>query len=208
MIAVFEVDVPEGTDLHAIAGTFPSDVAYVDGLIVPGYNARQVGELLRRGVLLPGLARPDEGTTMDNEQNVGTDPNEELYVIRAAAGAVTTIGWDTVRDLIERYALNLEIDPPPTTVRGSVEEFDTMANLRDALRRRFEQTGEAAVAELSPQLAGLEGRRVRATRLDGSVISFVVGITDGFLPHHVEIRGLDKRPRADLEYDRVEILDD
>lgn len=207
MIAVFSVELPADADIGQVAGEFPSDVQYVEGLIIPGYSADQVGELLRRGVLLPGLPKPTTDWTDMREQNVGTDPNEEVFVIRSPGGGVATLAWDECQDLIERYALNLFIDPPPPTERGTIAAFDTMQNLREALRLKFERTGERAMAELSPQLNGLEGKWVKALTPDGEWREFVVGITDGFMPHHLEIAGAAKQRRALREYERVDVKD-
>jgi hypothetical protein len=136
------------------------------------------------------------------EQNVGIDPNEQVYVIRAD-DRTTVLSWDDCMTKIWRYATNLMVEVP-TPARGSLAAYDTMRALQEALRRKYERTGEKAVAELSPLLCGLEGERVRATTLDGEVRQFVVAISEGWLPHHVEIRENGPPVRAPLEYHRVE----
>ena len=44
------------------------------------------------------------------------------------------------------------------------------------------------LSQLSPQLVGLEGKRVRAVAADGEVRRFIVGRSTGWVPVHLEIR--------------------
>ncbi len=47
---------------------------------------------------------------------------------------------------------------------------------------------------------GLEGERVRVLTLDGQQRTFVVALSKGWLPHHVEIRDDGTPVRADHDY--------
>lgn len=139
------------------------------------------------------------------EQSVGTDEFGETYVIRAQDGRVETLPWDVCLLRLERYASNLHIEMP-RAARGTVAAYDTMRILQDALRAEYERTGEQAIAELSPLLIGVEGRAVEVETLDGERRRFVVARSNGFMPHHIELRHDGPAVRAELEYRRVWVL--
>lgn len=125
--------------------------------------------------------------SLSDEQNVGIDHQNELYVIKSEGG-VSCLGFDVCLERIERYALNLFIEDIPKVTRGSREAYDTMRNLMDALKAHFDKTGERAVADLTPQLDGLEGWRVEVVDNEGdNPRRFIVGKSTGWLPIHLEL---------------------
>lgn len=144
------------------------------------------------------------------EQNVGIDPeyNGGSYVIKTASG-VSTLGFDVVLERIERYALNLFIEDLPMPARGSRQAYDTLRSLEDALHKHWEETGEQAVCDLSPQLIGLEGYRVKVVDSHGVERRFIVGKSTGWIPIHLEIVRRDSSGGvpADLEYRSVEVIE-
>lgn len=124
---------------------------------------------------------------LSDEQNVGIDHQNELYVIKHKDG-VSTLGFDVCLGRIERYALNLFIEDIPQAPRGSRQAYDIMRTLMDALEEHFNETGEKAVADLTPQLDGLEGWRVEVVDRQGEEPRrFIVGKSTGWLPCHLEI---------------------
>lgn len=107
----------------------------------------------------------------------------------------------SVKERIERYATDLGaelpegFDPPPERAVTILNGFIA------SLELRFEQTGEQAVADLSPQLAGLEGQIVYVKdEADSEPRRFVVGRTGGALPYHFEGNAT---VRARMEYEAV-----
>lgn len=147
--------------------------------------------------------------TTEIENNVGIDPINEMYVI-AHDGGFTTRSWANVRDRTERLALNLVMEDyrPPAT--GTREAYDAMRVLEHALKLRYDRTGEKAVADLSMQLLGLEGRRVEVVDHEGDAPRrFIVGKSTGWIPIHLEIkttRSMGGEP-ARLEYHSVKVLE-
>lgn len=144
------------------------------------------------------------------EQNVGIDPNYNggSYVIKSGDG-VSCLGFDVCLERIERYALNLFIEDIPTVVRGSREAYDVMVSLMDALKKHYDETGEQAVADLSPQLIGLEGYRVEVVDNYDETRRFIVGKSTGWLPIHLEIARRDSSggPGASREYKSVRVIE-
>lgn len=141
-----------------------------------------------------------------NEENVGTDTIEAVYVIKTREGTAV-IPWDEVVDKIQRYTLELTHKDAAPVARGTVETYDLMRTLQHALYLRWERTGEKSVAELSPQLAGLEGSLVRAETKDGQVRVFTVSTSDDWQPHHIELRYAGDSAPAEREYERVQVID-
>lgn len=141
------------------------------------------------------------------ENNVGIDPNEELYVIHQGDG-YSCLGFDVCLERIERYALNLVIEPP-TVVRGSRQAYDVMRSLMDALKAHYDETGEQAVADLSMQLINKEGCRVEVVTKYGETRRFIVGRSTGWLPIHLELARRDSSggPGADREYESVRVIE-
>jgi hypothetical protein len=146
----------------------------------------------------------------DIEENVGIDPeyNGGSYIIKTASG-VSTYGFDVVLERIERYALNLFIEDLPMPARGSREAYDTLRNLENALYKHWKETGEQAVCNLSPQLIGLEGYRVKVVDMHGVERRFIVGRSTGWIPIHLEIvkRNSTGGVPADMEYRSVKVIE-
>lgn len=145
------------------------------------------------------------------ERNVTINHDHELYVIEKEHGT-TSLGFDVCLDRIERYMTELTgrgklperyMDYDAKLLgRGTMLAYDTYQNLLDVLRTVVEEQGEQAVSELSPQLTGLEDHRVQVVDKHGETRRFVVGMSTGWLPCHLEIKRRDSRV-ADHEYQTV-----
>lgn len=122
------------------------------------------------------------------EDNVGIDPQSELYVIKRG-DTISTWGWDVVKDRSERMALNLVIEDFEAPATGTREAWDTMQNLMDALKVQYDETGEKAIFDLTMDLVGLEGHRVEVVDREGDAPRrFIVGRSTGWAPVHLEIK--------------------
>jgi hypothetical protein len=136
--------------------------------------------------------------------DVRADHDAEAYVITHDDGSTSALPFDLCMERIERYELNLE-SPASSMPRGAMTTFTYLRGLVAALSLRYDQTGEQAVAELSPQLMGLEGWVVMVEDEDGDMPrEFRVGKSDGFLPYHVEATETERPARR--EYWRVDPL--
>lgn len=69
---------------------------------------------------------------------------------------------------------------------GSEEGFSIYRRVMDRGAYLHETRGVRCPAELSPQLTGLEGRRVLAVDLGGHAYRFTVGRSTGWMPCHLE----------------------
>lgn len=73
-----------------------------------------------------------------------------------------------------------------TKKRTQRSTYDRAMATLDA-RAEYEATGRHSEAELTPQLIGLEGKRVEVVDKHGKRRRFIVGKTTGWIPCHLEI---------------------
>lgn len=131
-----------------------------------------------------------------------SDWDNEVYV-----HGLSRDTFDDVLNKIERYSIELQVDTAPVA-RGSIEAFNLMEVLREALTKRADETGDTVVSDLSPQLIGLEGRVVRLTDLHGDTRQVRIERFQpkpDMPPRHIESR-LGARTYAHAEYESVEVV--
>jgi hypothetical protein len=151
------------------------------------------------------------------ERDVALDNINECYVVTHENDVVSHIDYDAVLERIERYSIELAgrgalppeyIELPVQAKRGTRQAYDVFRNLMDALEKTVKEQGDHAVADLCPQLAGLEGHRVEVMDV-GSMRKrrFRVALSHGWLPVHMEIpgHGYEGQP-ARPAYDSVKDL--
>lgn len=145
-------------------------------------------------------------------------PGDGVYVIKNDGGT-SCLGFDVTLDRLERYALDLfqnveqvdELMARMKPQRGEMVVYDRMRELQSALIERSQATGEKPLADLTPQLIGLEGCRVEVEDKngDGTTRRFIVGRSTGPIPCHLEISrtsAVGGYP-ARREYERVRIVE-
>lgn len=111
--------------------------------------------------------------------------NQRLYVMDCGAG-YTCLGFD-VLDRRAR-ALALELDRHWCHEIGTVEAYEAYHRLLDVADEKNKRTGWRSSSELTPQLVGLEGKRVEVLDAHGEKRRFIVGRSTGITPCHLEIK--------------------
>jgi hypothetical protein len=151
------------------------------------------------------------------ERHVALDNINGCYVVTHENDVVSHIDYDEVLRRIERYSTELagrgalpreHIESPVNAERGTMAAYDTFRNLMDILEKTVKAEGDYAVADLCPQLVGLEGHRVEVMDM-GSLRKrrFTVGMSHGWLPVHMEIPGHGVEGQtAKAEYQTVKDL--
>ena len=122
---------------------------------------------------------------------VGMNTAQELYIIPCADGH-TCLGFDV---LLRRHnavaawlrAEGLQADDLPPTERGTMRAYNAYTALMARTQGYCQRNKLRCPAELTPQLVGLEGRRVEVTDRHGQSRRFQVGRSTGWLPCHLEI---------------------
>lgn len=121
-------------------------------------------------------AIPD-GTTVNHEQ--------ALYVI-PSGGGFSCLGFQVAIDCATRLAAELAIPFTPAPL-GSLANYDALRSLRAQASLRYSITKKRVTCELSPQLIGLEGRRVEVVTNYDETRRFKVGRSTGWIPIHLEL---------------------
>ena len=120
-------------------------------------------------------------------QGVTINRAQELYLIPAGRG-FTTLGFNVCLDRISKYAQSLGLDADPcNTERGSMAAYQYYQSLSVAIKSRWETTGEVCTADLTPQLIGMEGKRVEVVDCNGITRRFWVGRSTGWVPCHIAL---------------------
>lgn len=111
---------------------------------------------------------------------------QRLYVIHCGQG-LSCYGFDVLDRKARAVALWAGIPAhwPPI---GTVDHFTVCADVMDSGAAYAQQTGRRCNADLTPQLIGLEGRRVEVTYPDGQRSRFYVSRSTGWMPCHLELK--------------------
>lgn len=117
----------------------------------------------------------------------GINRAQRLYVIPAGDG-FTCLGFDVA------YARTVNVaewlrrqDLLPPKIRGTARAWRAYITAMNCGAARYAETGERCPDELTPQLVGLEGRRVEVLQPGAKPRRFYVGKSTGWMPCHLEI---------------------
>lgn len=170
-------------------------------------NAKTVTELYQaaRQLLLNTKRTPALAASLDRvraalepfeksqhgNREVTINAEQELYVIPCGDG-YSCLGFDV---LISRYTAiaawlrkeGLQQDDLPRDARGSMRAYTAYRTLLDRAGAYCQRNKLRCPAELTPQLTGLEGKRVEVVDRHGERRRFIVGKSTGWLPIHLEI---------------------
>ncbi len=122
--------------------------------------------------------------------SINTD--ERLYVIQAGEG-YTCYGFDVLDTKARAVAAWSKVIPPVDLLgaigtRGHFEQCDQILEHGGKFAAK---TNTRCDAELTPQLIGLEGKRVEVVDCYGETRQFKVGKSTGWMPCHLELTGRD-----------------
>lgn len=108
-----------------------------------------------------------------------------VYVVREGNG-YSCHGFDVVEDLTKRYAGWLGEDPPASE-KGTLEAYAAYREIVQEVVDKCHREKTRCTVELTPQLVGLEGKRVEVVDRHGEKRRFWVGKSTGDIPIHIEI---------------------
>jgi hypothetical protein len=122
---------------------------------------------------------------------VGMNTERELYIIPCGDGH-TCLGFDV---LLQRHKAvaewlrgqGLQANDLPPEERGTMRAYTAYTALMARAHGYCQRNKLRCPTELTPQLIGLEGRRVEVTDRHGQSRRFQVGRSTGWLPCHLEI---------------------
>jgi hypothetical protein len=124
------------------------------------------------------------------EFTITLDNRQSLYVIGTTAGT-TCLGFDVCHKRSIAMAKWLDVEAPNESYWGTNQGYEKFKELVEKCRIRFETTGEKCPTELIPELIGLENKRVEVVDKWGEKRRFIVGMSSGWIPCHLERKRKD-----------------
>ena len=115
---------------------------------------------------------------------------QRLFVLPVTSGGYTCLGFDVCEERIRGLATEMNVQPEPHR-KGTRSAYAAYSHLVELARQRHEATGWRSQSELTPQLSGLEGKRVEIVDCWSQKRRFYVGKSTGFIPVHLEIARRD-----------------
>lgn len=113
---------------------------------------------------------------------------QRLYVKHCGSG-YTCLGFDRAEKIQAGVAewLRRPDLAPKSEDKGTVRGYERYSAAMEAGAQHYSTTGERCPIDLTPQLRGLEGRRVEVVDCYGEKRRFIVGRSTGWMPCHIEI---------------------
>lgn len=125
---------------------------------------------------------------------VSLNHEQGLYVIPSTHG-YSCLGFDVLERRYNGLAAELKalgVEIPPPEPRATLVRHEQYRKLVEKASELNQKNGWRSKSELTPELIGLEGKRVevRHTWESGQVerSRFIVGKSTGFIPCHLEIK--------------------
>lgn len=111
---------------------------------------------------------------------------QRLYVLPCGDG-FTCLGFEVCEQRRVAYMewLGLPVQPVEIGTEHAFKEYERDLAL---VRIRCNSPGVKCTVELVPELVRYERRRVEVTYPDGQKNRFIVGVSTGFIPVHLEIK--------------------
>ena len=117
---------------------------------------------------------------------------QQLYVLKCCS-ILSSYGFDLLHTKATAVADWMDVEAPVAAL-GTEEHFEQCAELMRRGQVYANASRKCCPGNLSPQLIGLEGCRVRVTTDDGEERCFWVAKTTGWMPGHLEV------PRSNTAY--------
>lgn len=120
-------------------------------------------------------------------KNVTVNKKQKLYVLKSGNG-YSCLGFEVV--IKRRNALANELGRPDLAManKATLKAYKEYLALIELARVKNAETGWRSKSELTPELIGLEGKRVEVITSNGEKNRFIVGRSTGFIPCHLEIK--------------------
>jgi hypothetical protein len=133
-------------------------------------------------------------TTLTKKQ-VTVNEEQRLFVI-PCGGGYSCLGFDVCKERsakIEGWILGQDLGAkvPDEQEPGTIEAYKRYQSLMDIARDICNRKKIRCNVGLTPQLVGLEGRRVEVVNCFGEKSRFYVGKSTGWMPCHLEIKRRD-----------------
>lgn len=118
--------------------------------------------------------------------NISINRQQKLFVLPVNGGGYSCLGFDVCEERMRGLATEMNVQPQPHR-KGTRAAYAAYTQLVDLACQRNQATGWRSQSELTPQLMGLEGKRVEVVDCWAQKRRFYVGKSTGFIPVHLEI---------------------
>jgi hypothetical protein len=117
---------------------------------------------------------------------------QRLYVLTEGKG-YSCLGFDVAEKWLQDVLAWLPANMRPKAegdacIPGTAEHYEFYRRVMDFGAAHAANSKTRCPAQLTPQLIGLEGKRVEVTTPSGDISRFYVGKSTGWLPIHLEIK--------------------
>lgn len=120
--------------------------------------------------------------------SINTD--QGLYVIDSGTG-YSCLGFAVAERTRQAVLAWMEVVDETPYALGTPAHYEAYVQAMDRGAEHARQTGRRCRADLTPQLVGLEGKRVEVTEPGAPTRRFIVGRSTGWMPCHLEIKRRD-----------------
>jgi hypothetical protein len=156
----------------------------------------------------------DKSTMVETINRVFMSHDDKLYCIPCSDGGFSCLGIEVAIERAKKYVAWLmkhedtQIPEIDLSLKGTVDGY---LNYRDILNRVQHVCTVKHIrcdAELSPQLIGLEGKRVEVVTTYDETRRFIVGKSTGQIPIHLEVKRRDSSGggAAESKYKSVRVV--
>jgi hypothetical protein len=118
---------------------------------------------------------------------ITVNKKQKLYVIPESHGGYSCLGFIVCRKRDAALRAELGMEAPKGGV-GTIKAYNSYQEAVEVASKKNAETGWRSQSELTPQLVGLEGKRVEVVNAWGERSRFIVGKSCGFIPIHLEIK--------------------
>ena len=115
---------------------------------------------------------------------------QRLFVLPVNGGGYTCLGFAVCEERIRSLATEMNVQPQPHR-KGTRAAYSAYSRLVELARQKNQETGWRSQSELTPELMGLEQKRVEIVDRWEQKRRFYVGKSTGFIPVHLEIARRD-----------------
>lgn len=125
-----------------------------------------------------------DGLTFDTD--VSLNAEQKLYVI-PDGGGYSCLGFDVCKNWTIGYAAWCGFTLPDPLPYASLEAYELYRRVSEAAGQYAKRTNTRCPIHLTPQLNGLEDKKVEVVDAHGETRTFYVGKSTGWAPMHLEI---------------------
>ncbi len=141
-----------------------------------------------------------------NTTKVTINKEQKLYVIEHNKH-VSCLGFENL--INRRNGLAKELRRPKLKLasKGSLKAYNEYLELIKIAHAKHLENGWKSTSELTPELIGLEGKRVEVTYENGEKERYIVGRSTGFIPIHIGRKNVNsKGGAAVMKFDSVRVI--